>query len=122
LFDKTKAQWQGIIHERLLLEGRSEDLGGDLLHYTYRDISDHVARLNRYSTLLSRKKKNSLGLIVKAIASPPLTFLRHYLLRLGFLDGYAGLVIALISAQGTALKYLKAYEAKHEMSLQESGR
>lgn len=122
LFDKARACWQGIIHERLRLEGDTSDLKGELLHYTYRDISDHVARLNRYSSLLARNKKGSTGLILKAVLSPPFTFLRHYFLRLGFLDGFAGLVIALVSAQGTALKYLKAYEALCEADSRESTR
>lgn len=114
LFHREKARWQGIIHEQLLVEGKTEGVTGDLLHYTYRDISDHVARLNRYSSLLAKglDGNGAAMLIAKALLSPPITFLRHYLFKAGFLDGFAGLVIALISAQGTALKYLKAFAAK----------
>jgi len=117
LFEKSQAHWQGIIHERLLFNGQAADLKGDLIHYTYRDISDHVMRSNRYSSMLAREMAGtgSVLLITKALFSPAITFLRHYFFKLGFLDGFPGLVIALISAQGTALKYLKALANKSEV-------
>lgn len=112
LFAKDKARWRGRIHERLELDGKIGCLTGELLHYTYRSIADHVARLNRYSTFLSQniKTESRVQLLVKALSSPFFTFIRHYILKAGFMDGFAGLVIALISSYGTALKYLKAYE------------
>jgi glycosyltransferase involved in cell wall biosynthesis len=112
LFARNKARWEGQVHERLVLDGPVENLTGDLLHYTYRGIADHVARLNRYSTFLAQtiRTRSRMRLLFKAMVSPFFTFLRHYVLKAGFLDGFAGLVIALISSYGTALKYLKAYE------------
>ena len=49
LFRKKGAAWQGRIHERLQVTGDVIPLAGDILHFTYRDIGDHVRRLNRYS-------------------------------------------------------------------------
>lgn len=113
LFKKSMAHWQGIVHERLILDGPTSALKGHLLHYTYRNISDQVARLNRYSTFLARNliDRNIFILFLKLFYAPFFTFFRHYFLKLGILDGFSGLVIALVSAHGTALKYLKAYEA-----------
>jgi glycosyltransferase involved in cell wall biosynthesis len=114
LFRKKGAAWQGRIHERLLVDGVVSPMSGAILHYTYRDISDHVRRLNRYSTFLAeeivRSRKNFLYL--RLLVLPPVTFLRHYLWRLGFLDGFAGLVIATVSSWGTAMKYFKAMASK----------
>ncbi len=114
LFRKKGAAWQGRIHERLMVAGDVLPLAGAILHYTYRDISDHVRRLNRYSTFLAeeivRGKKKFL--LLRLLMLPPVTFLRHYFWRLGFLDGFAGLVIATVSSWGTAMKYFKAMAIK----------
>lgn len=114
LFRKSRSRWQGRVHERLQVTGEVASLPGAILHYTYRDIGDHVGRLNRYSNFqaeeIVRQKKKFLFL--RLLLLPPVTFLRHYLWRLGFLDGFPGLVIASISSWGTAMKYFKAIANK----------
>jgi len=114
LFRKAGSVWQGRIHERLLVNGDIAPLPGEILHFTYRDISDHVRRLNRYATFLAeeiiRQKKKCL--LPRLLILPPVTFLRHYVWRLGFLDGFAGLVIASVSSWGTAMKYFKAIASR----------
>lgn len=114
LFKKSAATWQGRIHERLQVSGDVVPLSGAILHYTYRDISDHVRRLNRYSAFqaeeIIRQKKKCLYL--RLLILPPVTFFRHYVWRLGFHDGFAGLVIATVSSWGTAMKYFKAIASK----------
>lgn len=114
LFRKSGSAWQGRIHERLQVTGDIASLSGAILHFTYRDISDHVRRLNCYSTFLAeeivRQKKKCLAL--RLFILPPVTFFRHYVWRLGFLDGFPGLVIATVSSWGTAMKYFKAMASK----------
>jgi glycosyltransferase involved in cell wall biosynthesis len=114
LFKKSTATWQGRIHEKLLVTGAVARLPGDILHFTYRDIGDHVRRLNRYSSYLAEeiiKQKKKL-LFPRLLILPSVTFIRHYIWKLGFLDGFPGLVIALVSSWGTAMKYLKAVEIR----------
>lgn len=112
LFKKANASWHGKIHERLLLSGITEQLPGHILHFTYRDIADHIRRINSYSAMsaaeIVRKKTKHLG--SRLCILPPVTFFKHFFLKFGFLDGFAGLVIALLSSWATALKYLKALE------------
>ena len=114
LFKKSKSKWQGRIHEGLLLDGKTEYMPGDILHFTYRDMTDHIDRLNRYSRMQARdivdKKKKLLYL--RAFLLPPVTFIRFYIWKMGVLDGLPGLIIALVSSWGTAMKYLKAIELK----------
>jgi glycosyltransferase involved in cell wall biosynthesis len=117
LFKKSAAAWQGRIHERLLVTGPVARLGGDILHFTYRDIGDHVRRLDRYSAfqaeeIVSGGKK---CLFLRLLLLPPITFLRHYAWRLGFLDGFPGLVIATVQSWGTAMKYMKAIALKRRV-------
>ncbi len=114
LFKKVKARWEGRVHERLELSGSCGILAGDILHFTYRNLEDHLARVNRYSTFQAEEivTQGKKMLLLRALVLPPISFLRHYLWRLGFLDGFAGLVIALLSSWTTCLKFLKAIELK----------
>jgi len=118
LFKKNAASWHGRIHERLQVTGDISRMSGEILHFTYRDISDHVRRLDRYSNFqaeeIIRQKKKFLFL--RLLLLPPTTFIRHFVWRLGFLDGFAGLVIAMVSSWGTALKYFKAIALKRSAS------
>ncbi len=110
LFRKSLSVWQGRIHEKLQVAGPVRPLAGTIFHFTYRDIGDHLRRVDRYTTFLA-EDMNRMGkrfLFLRLLFLPAVTFLRHYLWRLGFLDGFAGLVIATISSWGTALKYFKA--------------
>ena len=116
LFRKSTASWQGRIHERLRVDGDIASLPGEILHFTYRNIGDHVRRLERYSTFqaeeIIRQKKKCLFL--RLFLLPPVTFLRHYIWKLGVFDAYPGLVIAMVSSWGTAMKYLKAIAMKRK--------
>ena len=110
LFRKNAATWQGRIHERLEVRGVIARLDGDILHFTYRDIGDHVRPLDRYSAFQAEEimRQGKKLLYLRLLLLPPVTFLRHYFWKLGILDGFPGLVIATIQSWGTAMKYLKA--------------
>jgi glycosyltransferase involved in cell wall biosynthesis len=114
LFKKEKSSWHGRIHESLRLDGKTKPLAGDILHFTYRDMSDHITRLNRYSQLqaIDIVEKGKKHLYLRALLLPPITFIRFYIWKLGLLDGLPGFVIALVSSWATAMKYLKAIEIK----------
>ncbi len=114
LFRKSAATWQGRVHERLSVNGDVANLPGDILHFTYRDIGDHVRRLERYSSFQAEEivKKGKKCLYLCLLLLPPVTFLRHFIWKLGFIDGFPGLVIATVQSWGTALKYLKAIALK----------
>ncbi len=116
LFKKEKSRWHGRIHEGLKLDGKSERMQGDILHYTYRNITDHIKRLNRYSQMQARDiaDRGKKFLYLRVIILPPITFIRFYIWKLGILDGLPGFVIALISSWSTAMKYLKAIEIKRK--------
>ena len=110
LFRNQGARWQGRIHERLILQGKKQQLTGALLHYTYRDIADHARRINHYSSLQAQDgvEKGKSWLWLRFVLQPPMVFFRHYLLKQGVLDGFPGLVIAVLSAYGVALRHAKA--------------
>ena len=112
MFNRAKDDWQGEVHEVLTVKPVSvKKLKGDLLHYSYNHISDHVKRTDVYSTLgaqelFSKGKKSSF---LNLLFNPWLKFNRLYFVKLGFLDGMAGFTIALITSYGPFLKYIKLY-------------
>jgi len=118
IFDKRQAHWQGDVHERLKFDNniKVEFLNGDLLHYSYYSVDEHVAQTNKFSTLAARElvKKGKEILFFKILVSPAAKFLRKYFLNLGFLDGYYGYFICRMAALQTFLKYFKARQMQHQ--------
>jgi glycosyltransferase involved in cell wall biosynthesis len=101
------------VHEAVRVSGPVGTLRGDLLHYTYRDTADFVARMNRYSSLgaeeLARRGKRVSAF--DFLLRPPFTFFKMFVLKRGFLDGKLGLRLAVLYSMYTFVKYVKAWEA-----------
>lgn len=119
LFNYDEGAWGGtLIHEAIKLKNGSpvEHLKGDILHYSYHTISDHISQANRFTDLTALKafEENRKGSIIKIIFSPIIKFKKDYIFRAGFLDGYAGFVISAISAFATFMKYVKLRQLHNE--------
>lgn len=114
LVKKSVAKWQGVNpHDILeLSEGSTEFLKGDLLHYSYDSISDHIDQTNRFTTIAAKAsfKLGTRSGLFKIITRPILKFLKDYFLKLGFLDGRYGLIICTINGLSAFLKYSKIKE------------
>ena len=113
LYDRRAAQWQGhYVHESVRVDGGAGQLRNDLEHYSFRDLSDQVARLNHYATLAARQMHEAgrRATAFDLVVHPPAAFLRNYVLRRGILDGGAGLVISAMNAYGVFLKFAKLWE------------
>lgn len=112
LWDRRKGRWGGRNpHDRFILDkGASHKvLRGDLLHYSYNSINEHIKQINYFSTIIAREyfKENIRitrpGILIHAFWR----FLRDYFVKLGFLDGLYGLLISVNSSFETYLKYAK---------------
>jgi len=119
LFDKRIAKWGGVNpHDRIELDGTDKTiqyLRGDILHYSYNTIEEHVTRNNHY-TSISADALNSMGVRsnwFKILIHPLWAFIHGYIIRLGFMDGFYGFVIAINSAHATFQKYVKLYQLQH---------
>ncbi len=113
LVRRGRGGWEGeSIHERLFAEGAVRALCGDLLHYTYRDIADHLKTIDRYTTVAARgmAARGARGAALGLLVNPPLKFLKMYLLKAGFLDGPPGFVVAVLGSYYVFLKYAKLWE------------
>jgi len=104
------------VHEHVLTDGlEKEKLKNSFSHYPYQSISEFVQKADRYSTLFATdnagKRSSSPA---KAFFNGLYSFFRTYVLKRGFLDGYAGLVIAFSHMVTNFYKYIKLYELNRE--------
>ena len=118
MWHKDKAHWEGLIHEELHYDGDANHkrLEGDLYHYSYYTVGEHLQRQSKYAMLCAEEyhlqgKRCGVAAIV---LRPSWTFFRNYFLRLGFLDGWAGFVVCRISAMYTMTKYATLFKLKIE--------
>ena len=113
LFRRTLGRWGGIDpHDRVLLDGTPGELRGGLVHRSYRNIRDHIARMDRYASIAAGEmKRRGVGMPVsRMVLHPPAKFFKMYVFRLGFLDGFPGMVVAVLGAFSVFLKYARLWE------------
>ena len=117
LYDRRAARWRGMyVHESVAVDGATGRLRHDLEHYSFRDLRDHLDRVNHYTTLAARqmheagRRAGPLDLIVH----PPAAFLRNFVLRRGMLDGTAGFIISFVNAYSVFLKFAKLWELQRK--------
>ena len=114
-FDRRRSHWGGVDpHAKVSVEGEVGTLAGDLEHYSYADLSDHIAKLNSYTTTAAAEletrgvRVNLMHLLVR----PVWRFVWSYFFQRGFLDGRAGLVLAVVGAFYVFLRYAKLWETQ----------
>lgn len=112
LYNRTKGSWvERKVHEYWSPE-KNEPMGllkGDLLHYSFSSIGEHLQKIEKYSELSAREAvlKNKDVTIFKMLFSPFWHFFHEYFVRLGFLDGYYGYIICKLSAYSAFCKCTK---------------
>jgi glycosyltransferase involved in cell wall biosynthesis len=112
----------GELHESVSVEGEVRRLSGAVRHRPYRDVTDYLSKLDRYTTLAARKRDaagrrfNPLHYLLL-----PWEFFARAVLKLGFLDGFPGLVWAGLSAIHAWLKYVKLGELQRRARAAQNG-
>jgi glycosyltransferase involved in cell wall biosynthesis len=109
--------WGGVNpHDKYIVPDDSiiNHLNGNLLHYSFKTISQHVNQVNHFTDIMSDIMKNDPHRIYyfNLIFAPVFKFIKDYFIRRGFLDGYSGFIIAAISSFSTFLKYIKILTKK----------
>ncbi|SEW48790.1 Glycosyltransferase involved in cell wall bisynthesis [Chryseobacterium wanjuense] len=113
LFRKDCARYSNDkVHEYLITNKKSGILGGTLNHYTYKSIQHHITKINKYSDLMAEKmfERGKKIKRFKIIVSPIYEFIKVFIFKLGFMDGFPGYYIAKTMSYYTFLKYIKLYE------------
>lgn len=112
LFERGGSRFSdSLVHERVIASGEVGRLRQTLLHYSFRNFSQVLDKVDRYSTasaeqLYAQGKTSSLG---KAVAHGLWAFLRTYLLKSAWRDGAQGFALAVSNAEGTYYRYLKLW-------------
>ncbi len=112
IFRRNTGKFLHPIHETVVLShGMVRRAQGRLLHESYRDLSDYLARLNRYTSAIAEQKPERVSWL--HVLRPWQEFLTRYVGRLGFLDGYPGYAYAWLSSLYAYMKYAKRWEKTH---------
>ena len=115
LFRRDKGRFtDDIVHERVVCDGKVARLEEPLLHYPVARLEDAIRRIDQYSTLGAQTLAASDRRIsaFSGVLHGAGTFIRVYLLKLGFLDGAAGFMLAVANAEGAYYRYQKAWLAR----------
>lgn len=115
LWRRGQGHWGGVFpHGRVIVNGSAGRLKGELLHYSMESMEHLLQKTIRYANEFAEtcRKENRRITLIQLLARPPWRFLRGYVFKLGFLDGWRGLAIAWLAAFYTFLRYFKALEAQ----------
>jgi glycosyltransferase involved in cell wall biosynthesis len=110
LFRRDRARFsEDRVHERLIVEGATGRLKAPILHEAITDLDQMLAKMNAYSTAGARMfhEQGRRASLLMAMAHGGWAFFRAYVLRLGFLDGREGFMLAVANAEGSYYRYLK---------------
>ena len=112
-FLKEEVRWGGRDpHEKPITDGRVERLEGELLHYTYKDLDDQFKRLLNFATVaaeeahLAGKRAGFFDIFFK----PMLRMFKFFVIKKGFLEGTAALIVTGAEGMYTFMKYAKLWE------------
>lgn len=111
LFLKEHCSYRGVVHETIVAKGEVGFLKNKIDHYGYKNYDHFISKINHYSSLKAKelhengKKATFFLLFIKPIAR----FFIHYVIRFGFLDGLAGLILAKILAYSVFQRYVKLW-------------
>lgn len=120
LYPRKKADYDdALVHEKVIVDKSMNvrDLKSDLLHYTYRDMHHYLVKSAGYGKSWADQKQanNKKSTLLQASVHAFFCFLKMYIIRMGFLDGRQGLLIALLSAHSTFIKYADLWVRGHDL-------
>jgi len=113
IFRRELARWGGTDpHEKILVDGKARRLRRPLYHFSYRNVADHWKRINHFTSVAAAEQKGAgrPWRWMDNLLRPPFRFLRAYVLKRGWLEGFPGYFVAATAAMYVFLKYAKLRE------------
>lgn len=112
LFKRSVARWGGVNpHDIIEMKKGAtvKHIKANLLHYSFYTISQHIQQIDSFSTIAAeeRFKRGLKASVAKILFATGMKFIKHYIFKRGFLDGFAGLIISVNSAHAVFLRYVK---------------
>jgi glycosyltransferase involved in cell wall biosynthesis len=117
LFLKEHCKYSGLVHEKIISNGKIGFFKNKIDHFSYRNYDHYISKLNHYATIRAKElhdngeKVNIYHVMVK----PGARFFIHYFIRLGFLDGFTGFLVAKTQAYGVLTRYIKLWLLNSDM-------
>lgn len=112
LLNRQKGKWGGLNpHDKIVMqEGATlKHIKGDILHYTYESIEEIILQTNRFTNIQAKEmfERGKKSNVIKLVVNPFMAFVSGYVVKMGFLDGYNGFIIARQASYSTLIKYAK---------------
>lgn len=118
IWNRNMGQWEGIVHEVIKFSTKMKEihLNGNLLHYSYSKPEDFEKQVFRFAEMRAQHyyEKGKKNAILLSVISPLFFFVKHYFVRLGFLDGKEGFIMCKVAAKATRHKYKTLRKLKVE--------
>jgi len=119
LYPRVKAGYDdALVHEKVIVDNNLKvmRLTSDLLHYTYRDLHHYLVKSAGYAKSWAdqRQKTGKKSTLLQAFIHALGCFVKMYIVRSGFLDGRQGLLLAVLSAHSTFVKYADLWVRQHD--------
>lgn len=111
LFLKDDCKYEGIVHETIITEGELGFFQHKINHFGFKNYNHFISKIHQYGGLkaleLHQKGKsvNAFHLIIK----PTFRIFNHFIIRKGFLDGYAGLILSITQGYAVLTRYIKLW-------------
>jgi len=105
-----------FLHAHMTVRGAASYLKSPIIHHSYRSLDDVLEKLNRYSkgAAIDASSRGGTSSLAKAIIKGWWSFIRTYVIRLGFMDGKMGFILAIYNGQTTYYKYLRLWMMKKQ--------
>jgi glycosyltransferase involved in cell wall biosynthesis len=112
-FKKSKVTWGGVEpHERPIVNGAADYLEGEIHHFTYENMDEQFQRLHNFSSIASKEdfRAGKRAGIFSIVFNPILRVLKFFIVKKGYREGIAGLIVAVAEGYYTFMKYAKLWE------------
>jgi len=120
LFNKNTSHWGGTNpHDHVITDGNNiVRLKGDIQHYSFDSISDHLQTIDKFTEIGADEliRKNKRFNIISPLTHASWIFIKLYIVKRGFLDGFAGLTVSVLSYMHVYIKYSKAYIKRKKLT------
>lgn len=116
-FRKSCTVWGGVDpHEKPIVRGRTERLPGEIYHFTYKNLDEQLSRLHRYSTVAAQEeyRLGTKPTLASLLLNPLFRATKFYVLKRGYREGMAGLIVAITEGYYTFMKYAKLWEYTYQ--------
>jgi glycosyltransferase involved in cell wall biosynthesis len=111
LFLKEHCKYTGLVHERISTTGKLGFFKHKIDHFSYRNYDHYISKMNHYAAIRAKElhERGSKVNIYHVMIKPAARFFIHYIIRLGFLDGFTGFLVAKTQAYGVLTRYIKLW-------------